>query len=311
MIKLGVSSCVLGAEVRFDGGHKRSGFVAKHLNKFFDLLPVCPEVGIGLGVPRPTIRLTESEQGVRLTDSRNILIDHTDKLTTFADKQFNLLQQLDGYIVAAKSPTCGMERVKVYAQSGELSHRKGTGIFVAHIQQQFPNLPIEEDGRLNDAGLRESFITRVFAHHDFRQKVLAEPSRAALVKFHSRYKFLVMAYNPLAYRQLGQLVSFSQETNLDTVLGQYLSKLMATLAKPTNRKKHTNALMHLQGFIKKQLAGEDKQELCEQIENYRLGYVPLLAPITLLQHHLKRFPNQYVQQQVYLQPYPKELGLQA
>jgi len=311
LIKLGVSSCVLGAQVRFDGGHKRSGFVATQLKKFFDLHPVCPEVGIGLGVPRPTIRLTGSELGVRLTDSRDITVDHTDKLVSFAEKQSGLIQELDGYIVAAKSPTCGMERVKVYTQDGDLSHRKGMGVFVAHIRQQFPHLPIEEDGRLNDKGLRESFITRVFAHHDFRQNVLAQPSRAALVTFHSRYKFLVMAYSPMAYRELGRLVSFSQQTHLATVLQQYLTRLMATLSKPSNRKKHTNTLMHLQGFIKKQLPDEDKKELREQIENYRLGYVPLLVPITLFQHHLKRFPNAYIEQQVYLQPYPKELGLQA
>lgn len=311
MIKVGVSACVLGDKVRFDGGHKKSDFVTSQLSNVFQLLPVCPEVGIGMSVPRPTIRVTEINQQSRLTDSKDPSLDYTEKLTEFVSNKSSSLAQLDGYILAAKSPTCGIHRIKTYNQQGDLLHRQGQGLYAQQIIAQYPNLPLEEDGRLNDQGLRESFITRVYVHNQFRTEVLSEPSTHNLIRFHSRHKFLVMAYSNKAYQQLGRLVAQVAESHLETCLNQYLTLLMHVLSKPTNRKKHTNVLMHLQGFFKKSLDKSDKQELSEQIDKYRRGFLPLMAPITLIMHYLKKYPNPYLAEQVYLKPFPEELGLRA
>ncbi|GAB3016672.1 YbgA family protein [Bowmanella dokdonensis] len=308
--RIGVSACVLGDKVRYDGGHKRSAFVAAQLADFFTFKPICPEVGMGLPVPRPTIHLRETDAGLRLTDSRSGDRDHTAAMEAFFTHQTKLLSSLDGYILAAKSPSCGMERIKVYDQSGSLVHRQGQGLFASLLRRRFPHLPLEEDGRLNDAGLRESFITRVYAYHGFRHQVLIKPSVAALVTYHSRNKLLVMAYSPQTYQSLGRLVA-KAKGRLESTLEEYQSLLFSALGKPTDRRKQTNALMHLQGYFKRKLSRQDKQELSEQIEKYRLGHVPLLAPMTLLRHHLKHYPNSYLQQQSYLQPYPEALGLRA
>ena len=249
MIKVGVSACVMGDKVRFDGGHKQSNYVVKYLADVFQMVPVCPEVGIGMSVPRPAIRVVEIDGQPRLTDSKDVTIDYTQKLAEFYQAKSPQIAQLDGYILCAKSPTCGVERIKVYSESGDLQHRKGQGLFSAHIQREYPNLPVEEDGRLNDAGLRESFVTKVYVHHRFRNEVLEQPSVGALVKFHSKHKFLVMAYSPKAYQLLGRIVANAKNGVLETVLSQYLTMLMSVLSKPTNRKKHTNVLMHLQGYF--------------------------------------------------------------
>ena len=311
MINVGVSACVLGENVRYDGGHKKSHYTVNYLTKVFNLIPVCPEVGMGMTVPRPPIRIIEKDQQVRLVDVKDSSIDYTSRLSDFYQKKHAGFAALDGYIFAAKSPTCGVERIKVYDDCGNLLHRKGAGVFAHKVKQAYPFLPIEEDGRLNDKGLRESFVTRVYVHARYREEVLQNPTMGALVDFHSKHKFLVMAYSPMAYRQLGRIVANAKTLDFDTVSQQYQSVIMQALSKPTNRKKHTNVLMHLQGFLKKNLARQDKQELCEQIEQYRKGYVPLLAPITLMNHHLKAFPNEYIASQVYLRPFPPELELRA
>lgn len=311
MIKVGVSACVLGQNVRFDGGHKRSHYVTDRLADVFDFVSVCPETGMGMDVPRPTIHLTESTSGVRLTDSRDVSIDHTESLSNFYQKQASRFDELDGYVLAAKSPTCGLFRIKVYGEDGSLMHRKGRGVFADKLTTDFPSLPVEEDGRLNDPDLRESFVTRVYVHNRFRHDVRNAPSVGALMDFHARHKLLVMAYSPQAYQQLGRLVAAASKPQISTCCDQYLSLLMQALRKCATRKKHSNVLMHIQGYFKKVLSGQDKLELTESIERYRKGYVPLMAPVTLLQHHLKHHPNDYLARQVYLAPYPENLGLRA
>lgn len=311
MIKLGVSSCVIGNKVRFDGGHKRSGFVAGHIDKFFELVPFCPEVGMGMPVPRPTIRLMEHDEVVRLVDSKDAAIDHTVSADRFFASISGDIPELDGYILAAKSPSCGMERIKVYDTDGNTLHRKGRGVFAAQLIKTFPHLPVEEDGRLNDQGIRESFFTRVIAHNEFRCFVLHEPSLKTLVKFHSRYKFLLLAHHPELYYAMGQLVGNGKNMKLEELLFEYQCKMMSALKKPSSRKRHTNVLMHIQGFFKNKLEKDDKAELMDKIEQYRRGYIPLMAPLTLLNHHLNHFPNPYLEDQKYFSPYPLELGLQA
>ncbi|WP_088328429.1 DUF523 and DUF1722 domain-containing protein [Lacimicrobium sp. SS2-24] len=307
---VGISSCVLGEKVRYDGGHKRSAFVTDTLAGFVRFVPNCPEMGIGMPVPRPTIHIREIAQQPRLTNSRDASVDHTDDMKAFLTAKLSQLQQLDGYVLAAKSPSCGMERIKVYTEQGELLHRNGQGIFVQLLKEHFPDLPMEEDGRLNDQGLRESFITRIYVYHDFRHNVKNELSASALVDFHSRHKMLIMAYSPHAYQTLGRLVA-NVKGQEESTASQYLTLMMKALSKPTNRRKHTNVLMHLQGYFKKQLDKADKHELSEQIDKYRLGYTPLMAPVTLLRHHLKNHPNAYLSRQSYLQPYPEALGLRG
>lgn len=315
MTKIGVSSCVLGDKVRFDGGHKCSRFVADKVSELYKLVPICPEVGMGMAVPRPTIHLRQVLKGgkidIRLVDTKDAAIDHTQAMSKFITQVKSKIVDLDGYIVAAKSPSCGMERIKIYNENGDLLHRKGVGMYVARMKQLFPNLPIEEDGRLNDKGLRESFFTRVTAHQQFRTQVLEQASVSNLIKFHSRNKFLILAYKQDIYRQLGRVVAHASKGDLQTVLSEYLSLMMLALSRTPSRKKHTNVLMHFQGFFKKHLTKEEKHELAENIEFYRMGLMPLLAPLTLLKHHLKKHPNEYLEQQSFFRPFPLELGIQG
>lgn len=310
MPKIGISACVMGSNVRFDGGHKRSSFVMDKLAPFVSLVPLCPEVGMGMGIPRPTIHLRETGQGLRLTDAKDGAVDHTQRMHDFFAQQAAQLAELDGYILAAKSPSCGMERIKVYSEQGALLRKDGQGLFVQLVRQHFPHLPLEEDGRLNDPGLRESFITRIFAHRAYREQVLAKPSVAALVAFHSRYKLLIMSYSPSLYRQLGRLVAHCKG-HLQTAIEEYLGLMMQALCKAPNRKRQTNVLMHIQGYFKGHLNPADKHELCEHIEGFRLGHLPLMAPLTLLKHYLRRFPNEYLQQQAFFEPFPATLGLRG
>lgn len=310
MIKIGTSACVLGEKVRFDGGHKRSAFVASHISEHYKLVPFCPEVGIGMPVPRPAIQLREVEQQIRLVDSKTGTHDYNDKMDAYFQRQVASLDTLDGYILAAKSPSCGMERIKIHNADGKLLHRDGKGLFAAALQDTYPDLPVEEDGRLNDKGIRESFFTRVEAHALFRKLVLEDLQPASLIEFHTRYKYLLLAYNPQIYYELGPIVANCSQ-DIDDAVVKYRSMLMKALSKPTTRKKHTNVLMHLQGFFKHDLDSKYKKELSEEIDKYHSGYVPLLAPLTLINHYLREFPNEFLQKQVYLKPYPIELGLMA
>ncbi len=310
-IKIGVSACVLGQKVRFDGGHKRSNFVTDILAQHFVLQGLCPEMGIGMPSPRPAIHLVERDGDIALTDSKDQRVDHSLAMAAYFQRQRAQVAEFDGFVVAARSPSCGMERIKVFNDQGQLQHRKGRGLFTEKLMAAFPNLPVEEDGRLNDAGLKESFVTRVLAHHSYRTTVLSAPTPKALVDFHSRYKFLILAYHPGLYRELGRLVARVGSKGQSGGYQSYLALLMQALQKPADRKKHTNVLQHMQGFLKQALSQQEKRELVEKIEGYRRGYLPLMAPITLLQHHLSKHPVPYLSNQVYLQPFPYELGLRG
>ena len=310
MIKIGTSACVLGEKVRFDGGHKRSSFVASHISEFYQLVPFCPEVGIGMSVPRPAIHLREINNEIRLVDSKTGSSDYSDKMAYYFERQQSSLEPLDGYILAGKSPSCGMERIKIHNEEGRLLHRDGRGMFAESLLNRYPDLPVEEDGRLNDKGIRESFFTRVEAHALFRKLVMEDRQASSLIEFHTRYKYLILAYNPKIYYELGPIVAQCAQ-DIEQAVSDYRSKMMVALSKPTTRKKHTNVLMHLQGFFKNDLASEYKKELSEEIDKYHSGYVPLLAPLTLINHYLREFPNEFLQKQAYLKPFPLELGLHA
>ncbi|MGX9416462.1 YbgA family protein [Vibrio sp. RC27] len=306
---IGVSSCVLGQNVRFDGGHKNNQFVSNELADYCEFIPICPEIGAGLPVPRPTIRLVNIDDSIRLVETKAVENDHTDKLVEFSSRKVGELKQqpLCGYVVCAKSPTCGMERVKVYQDNR--ADKNGVGLFTQQLQAQMPWLPIEEDGRLNDAILKENFISRIYALHDLQQSVGDNPSPGKIVAFHSRYKLTLMAHHPASYRELGKLVANIKHYSIDDFFENYRLRFMQALTVRASRKNNTNTLMHLQGYFKNSLSKEHKAELSRLIEEYRLGLLPLLAPLTLIKHYLSTHPDEYLEQQHYLNPYPQELRL--
>lgn len=311
-VKIGISACVLGDKVRYDGGHKASAFCMQQLAPLVQYVPVCPEMAIGMSAPRPAIRLQlDAEHQVHLVQSNNSAVDHTAAMLAFTEQKLPQLAQLSGYIVCAKSPSCGMERVRLFDAKGQPLGKLGVGLYTHQLMQKYPWLPVEEDGRLFDPALKENFICRVFSCYDYQQTMQDGFSVGKLVAFHSRYKFLVMAHSPTAYRELGRLVANAKLFAADELQQRYLLELMQALKNIASRKQHANVLQHLQGFLKHGLSAEAKQELADLIQRYRQGFVPLLAPLTLLQHHLKQQPNAYVSAQRYFVPYPESLGLRA
>ncbi|CAH1552638.1 YbgA family protein [Vibrio owensii] len=308
-IKVGISSCVLGERVRFDSGHKISNFVTKELDRYFSFVPVCPEVGVGMTVPRPTIRLVSNEERIALVETKNPENDHTDKMLTYSENKVNELQgeHLCGYIVCAKSPTCGMERVKVYSKNS--AAKEGIGLYTRTLMEKMPWLPVEEDGRLNDPVLKENFITRVYCLNDFYESMGGEPTRGKIIEFHSRYKLTLMAHHPESYRSLGRLVADVANYEIEDFYNEYRLGLMKALQNRASRKNNTNVLMHLQGYFKRSLNSDEKAELATVISDYRTGLLPLLAPLTLIKHYLNAYPDEYLQKQKYLEPYPQEMRL--
>lgn len=308
-IKVGISSCVLGERVRFDSGHKISNFVTKELDGYFSFVPVCPEVGVGMTVPRPTIRLVSNEERIALVETKNPENDHTDKMLTYSENKVNELQgeHLCGYIVCAKSPTCGMERVKVYSKNS--AAKEGIGLYTRTLMEKMPWLPVEEDGRLNDPVLKENFITRVYCLNDFYESMGGEPTRGKIIEFHSRYKLTLMAHHPESYRSLGRLVADVANYEIEDFYNEYRLGLMKALQNRASRKNNTNVLMHLQGYFKRSLNSDEKAELATVISDYRTGLLPLLAPLTLIKHYLNTYPDEYLQKQKYLEPYPQEMRL--
>ncbi|KDE38474.1 hypothetical protein ADINL_2929 [Nitrincola lacisaponensis] len=306
-IQIGISACLLGEQVRFDGGHKQSRYCLDELSRVFHYRPVCPEVAIGLGIPRKTIRLVNQQGDIRVKATDNSF-DVTDQLADFSARQAQAMDFISGYIVCAKSPSCGMERVKLYDSETGYSEKAGVGLFTQTLMKTWPLLPVEEDGRLHDLVLRENFITRVFAYHDWKTLVSQGLSRQAMVTFHTRYKYLLMAHHQEKYRQLGRLIAnFSEDLQADA--DAYFTLFMQTLMHPATRRNHTNVLQHLQGFFSDRLNSRQKQELADSIHKYREGLLPLLVPITLIRHYLNEFEQPFVDQQVYLNPHPEELKL--
>jgi uncharacterized protein YbgA (DUF1722 family)/uncharacterized protein YbbK (DUF523 family) len=307
-LKIGISACVVGKQVRYDGSHKRSPFCSEQLGEFAEFVPVCPEVAIGLPVPRPTIRQIRTEQGIITVSRPDGSGDVTQALTDFGRQTAASMTDLAGFIFCAKSPTCGMERVKVYHHHGKGSESTGIGVFARQIMAANPSLPVEENGRLNDPILRENFITRLFVYQKWLELSAEGLTKHQLIDFHRAHKYLLMSHHVASYRSLGQLVG--QSTLAIQSLGeQYIAGLMTALTHKATRGSHANTLQHLQGYFKTQLTPQKRQELSEEIDAFRQGVSPLLVPLTLINHHLREFPNQYLQDQVYLNPHPKALRL--
>ena len=304
-IPIGISSCLLGQAVRYDGGHKRDAYINGTLSEYFDFHPFCPEVEIGLGTPRPTIHLVKVDGALRCVGIKDPEIDVTERLRLHAEQKKALHAELCGYILKNNSPSCGMERVKVY--EGIQSHKDGVGIYAQEMMRLNPLLPVEEEGRLGDAGLRENFIQRVYVLYRWKQMLETELTPSDLTHFHARHKLIIMSHDD--YRDLGQLLASVTKANVADLAEQYILQLMITLKKVAKRKNHVNVLQHIQGYLKKDLAADDKAELCEVIERYRNGYIPLIVPITLLKHHFRKSPDPYIDDSYYMSPYPQELRL--
>lgn len=306
-IPVGISSCLLGEKVRYNGGHKYDNFINKQLVNYFDFKPYCPEVAIGLGVPRIPIRLVNVDNEIRVQNTKDAGIDVTDKLHKYGVKIAGKSSRLCGYIFMSRSPSCGMERVKVYNEKGAPLKADGVGAFAEEMKNAHPNMPMEEEGRLNDPGLRENFITRVFTYYRWRRLLSRNFSAARLVEFHTQHKLLVMAHNQAAYKRLGRLVAEAGKAEPEQLIEAYEAELMAAMKRQITRKQHTNILQHLQGYFSKYLDKDDREEMTTAIDDYRMGLVPLVAPLTLIRHHLRHHPNDWALNQVYLEPYPREL----
>jgi uncharacterized protein YbgA (DUF1722 family)/uncharacterized protein YbbK (DUF523 family) len=308
-VKVGISSCLLGQQVRYNGGHKLSALCVEGLSRYFQFVPTCPEAGAGLGIPRPPIRLVGDPAAPRAVRVADASVDVTDQLQAYAAERIPQLGDLSGYIFIKNSPSCGLFRVKVYRDNGMPQEQTGRGIFAEALTRAYPLLPVEEDGRLQDPVLRENFIARVFAWHSWQHLKQQGLSAAGLVDFHSRYKYTLMAHSPQQYPVLGRMLADAGKQAPGVLGEQYFAALMQALQQKATRGTNTNVLMHLQGYLKKQLSAGEKQSIGAVIEQYRKGIVPLVVPVTLLRHHFHRYPDPYIERQSYLQPYPDDLSL--
>jgi uncharacterized protein YbgA (DUF1722 family)/uncharacterized protein YbbK (DUF523 family) len=308
-IKLGISACLLGEKVRFDGGHKLDRFITETLGKFVEFVPVCPEVECGLGIPREAMHLVAAPDGPRLVTVRS-QVDHTERMLAWTRKRVGELEQEDlcGFIFKSDSPSSGMERVKIYSGKG-MAAKTGVGLFAQEFMRHFPLLPVEEEGRLHDPGLRENFLERLFTLKRWRDTLALGPKLGHLVDFHTRHKLLIMSHSPKHYEILGKLVAQIKGIPLPELYERYQTQLMEALRLKTTIKKNVNVLLHVMGFFKKNLSSAEKAELLEIIDEYRKEYIPLIVPITLLNHYMRKYEQFYLKEQYYLHPHPIELKL--
>ena len=308
-IRLGISTCLLGENVRFDGGHKLDRYLTDTLGQFVEYVPVCPEMECGFGVPRESFRLVGDPENPRLVTTRTNQ-DHTERMAEWAKRRVGELKKEDlcGYIFKGGSPSSGMERVKVYDRNGVPS-KVGVGLFARIFMNHFTLLPVEEEGRLHDPRLRENFIERIFALKRWRDGLKEKQSLKALIAFHTRNKLLLLAHSPQHHRQMGKLVAAGKELPLRELYVRYQDIFLDALRLKTTNKKHTNVLMHMLGYFKEQLSAVEKQEMLELVEQYRLESLPLVVPMTMMSHYVRKYDETYLKEQTYLQPHPAELHL--
>jgi uncharacterized protein YbgA (DUF1722 family)/uncharacterized protein YbbK (DUF523 family) len=306
-IKLGISTCLLGENVRYDGGHKLDRFLTDTLGQYVEYVPVCPEVECGLPIPREAMHLEGDTDFPRLVTIRTKQ-DMTDRMVQWARNRVSELEKegLYGFIFKSDSPSSGMERIKVYNEKG-MPVKKGVGIFARTFMDHFPLLPVEEEGRLHDPNLRENFIERIFTLKRWREALTKKESRGIVVDFHTKHKLLILSHSPKHYQTMGKLVAKAKDLPIKELYQQYQTILMETLQLKTTPKKNANVLQHMMGYFKEQLSSGEKQELLEVIDHYRQEYIPLIVPITLMQHYVRKYDQPYLKQQIYLNPQPLEL----
>ena len=307
--KLGISACLLGQNVRYDGAHKRDNFLTDTFGRFVEWVAVCPEVEVGMGVPRETLRLVGPPEEPELIAERSRK-DWTHAMHRFAAVRMRQLVELKlaGYVFKKNSPSCGVERVRVYGAKN-VAVRRGRGLFAAAVMAGFPLMPVEEEGRLNDPTLRENFIDRVFAYHRWQNALAGSKSASALVEFHTRHKYLLLAHSERHYRRLGRLVADVKKIPCAEPMRNMAGAFMEALAVRASAKKHANVLDHMMGYFSERLSAAERRELVELIRDYRRQLVPLIVPVTLIQHYVKKYEVAYLNEQIYLAPSPKELML--
>ena len=308
-VKLGISTCLLGENVRYDGGHKLDRFLTDTLGQYVEYVPVCPEVECGLGVPRESMHLEGDPDSPRLVTIRTKQ-DVTDRMVKWVQERVAELEKEDlcGFIFKSNSPNSGMERIRVYNEKG-MAARRGVGIFAGIFMNHFPLLPVEDEGRLHDPELRENFIDRIFTLKRWREVLGIKENRGSVVDFHTRHKLLILSHSPKYYQTMGKLVAKAKDLPLKELYQKYQTLLMESLYLKTSPKKNTNVLQHMMGYFKKELSSDEKQELLDVIDHYKKEYIPLIVPVTLFQHYVRKYDQPYLKQQVYLNPHPLELQL--
>jgi uncharacterized protein YbgA (DUF1722 family)/uncharacterized protein YbbK (DUF523 family) len=308
-IKLGISTCLLGENVRYDGGHKLDRFLTDILGQYIEYVAVCPEVECGLPIPRESMHLKGDPNSPRLVTIRTKQ-DRTDRMIKWAQKRVAELEKEDlcGFIFKSNSPSSGMERIRVYNEKG-MPVKKGVGIFTRIFMDYFPLLPVEDEGRLHDPELRENFIERIFTLKRWREVLGKKESRGSVVDFHTRHKSLILSHSPKHYQMIGNLVARAKDLSLKEFYRKYQLFLMETMQLKTTPKKNANVLQHMMGYFKEQLSPDEKQELSEVIDHYRKEYIPFIVPMTLINHYVRKYNQPYLKQQVYLNPHPLEQQL--
>ncbi len=307
---MGIGSCLAGNAVRYNAQTKSPNNHVREIARHFRTRAFCPEMGIGMGVPREPIHLVGTEtDAVRALDVSSHSQDFTDKLAGYAGTVLDAAPELCGYILVKGSPSCGYERVKRYSDKGHSLASDARGVFASALEAADPLLPLEDDGRLNDPGLRESFVTRAYAYHEWKQFNKKPLTAARMVEFHSRYKYLAMAHHVPSYKALGRLVADAGKSDLASLARDYIVTLMAALKKVATVRSHSNVLFHLAGYLKRDISAEERQRLRDLIEQYRQGQVPLIVPLTMLRHHFANSPNAYIDQQAFLEPFPDSLKI--
>lgn len=300
----------MGETVRYDGGHKWDRYMTHILGPFVEWISVCPEVECGLSTPREAMHLVGDPESPRLITIRS-KIDYTERMQSWIAKRLNELEQeeLCGFVFKAKSPSSGMRDIKVYKEDGNPTSYKTAGLFARSFMEHFPLIPVEDEGRLNDAGLRENFIERVFMFHRWKEYLRHDRSAKGLVDFHARHKYMLLSHSEAHMRKLGKMVANIKQTDFDPLLDRYFKILMEGFKIKTTVNKHVNVLDHIMGFFKKQLSSDEKQEMQHLINQYRNKLVPLIVPITLLKHYIRKYEQPYLLEQYYLSPHPEELAL--
>lgn len=307
-ITIGVSSCLLGEKVRYDGGHKHDRYITDVLGRFFRFVSVCPEVGCGLPIPREAMRLEGDPSAPRLMTGKSRR-DLTDRMLAYCrDKVVELEgEDLCGFILKKNSPSSGLYRVKVY--NNGMPATSGSGLFAAALTAHFPLLPVEEEGRLNDPPIRENFLERVFSYRRWRDLLATKPDVGDLVEFHTAHKLLLMSHSVTLYRSLGSLVAHARGMERETLLATYEEQFMKALSRHATVRKQTNVLLHIVGYFKRHLTRGEKEELLEVIDRYHDQLLPLIVPLTLIRHYVTKYDEPYLKRQIYLSPHPAELML--
>lgn len=308
-LKLGISACLLGHNVRYNGGHTRDHFLTDTLGSFVEYVPVCPEVECGMPIPREAMRLVGDPQNPKLMTNKTGK-DMTGQMRTWAARRLDELERenLCGFIFKSASPSSGMASVKVYTEQG-MPSKRGVGIWAGMFMDRFPTLPVEDEGRLHDPVLREDFIERLFVHQRWQNLLAGEKSRGGLVDFHTRHKLLIMAHSPKHYREMGKFVADAKAHPIDELFDKYAGLLSDALRLRSTTRKNLNVLLHVMGYFKKQLSPDEKQEILEILDQFKQKYLPLIVPITLFNHYVRKYDQPYLKSQVYLNPHPAELGL--